>query len=130
MDRIVLVGHVLPVVVAVTEEEQACGLMNRGWPPPAMAFPYDEPKIRKFWMKNTPSPLDLVFCRGGEVISIVEGHPFSLDLIGPDEPSDLVVELPRNTSQKMGIVEGSPVKLVYSLLTLARRYELKLAKKS
>lgn len=130
LDTVILGTHKLPAIIALTEEEQARGLMYRSWPPPVMAFPYDDPKIRKFWMKNTPSPLDLVFCRKGEVITIVSGLPLSIDMIGPDEPSDLVIELPRGRASKLGIVQGTSAKIVYSLITLARRYEIKLSKKS
>lgn len=130
MDKLVINGQTLPILVALSDAEQARGLMWRAWPPPAMAFPYEAPLVRKFWMKDTECPLELLFCRQGKVLSVVAGQPFSLEFLGPDQPSDLVVELPKGSVKKFNIMEGSPVKLVYSLFTLARRYELKLAKLS
>ena len=129
MDRIIFGSHQLPTLVALTEEEQRIGLMKRNWPPPIMTFPYATAEVRKFWMKNTISPLDIVFCRAGLVISIVDGKPLSLNHVGPDEPSDLIVELPKGTAENLGIVRGTKTRLVYGLFTLAKKYEIQLSKK-
>lgn len=130
MDRVVFENHSLPTLVALTEEEQRIGLMRRPWPPPVMAFPYDEARVRKFWMKDTISPLDIVFCRAGRVVSIENGEPLCLKHVGPDEPCDLVIELPKGTAEKLGIAPGTKTRLVYGLFTLARKLEMKLSKKS
>lgn len=129
MDRIIFDNHILATLIALTEDEQRIGLMKRAWPPPVMAFPYEKAGVRKFWMKDTISPLDIVFCREGRVVSIVTGEPLSLKHVGPDIPSDLVVELPKGTAEKLGIVLGTKTRLVYGLLSLARKYELNLSKK-
>jgi len=122
MDIIVLGDQKLPTLVAITEDEQVRGLMYKTWPPPAMSFPFKHPKVTKFWMRNTISPLDIVFCRGSKVISIANGEPLSLKLVGPDEPSDLVVELPRGSAKRLGINAGSFVDLQLSTKTLAKKY--------
>lgn len=128
MDKIFFGNHELPTLIALTEDEQRIGLMKRPWPPPVMAFPYDTARIRKFWMKDTISPLDIVFCRAGQVLSIYNGEPLCLTHVGPDEPSDLVVELPRGTAKKLGITPGTKTRLVYGLFSLARKYEMRLSK--
>jgi len=108
-------------IVAVTPEEQENGLMFKSWPPPVMAFPYRTAAIRKFWMKNTPSPLDIVFCRGGFVVDIKHGKPYDCTLICPKEETDLVVELPHGTVEAYNISVGDPVSIKYSLDTIVKQ---------
>ncbi|MFA5758037.1 MAG: DUF192 domain-containing protein [Clostridia bacterium] len=104
-------GMVFQTVIAETEQEQQYGLMWKEWPPPIMSFPYSQASYHKFWMKNTISPLDIVFCRSGSVVGVFKGTPLSTELIGPNEPSDLVVEFPAGYADKYGIVIGSNVGL-------------------
>jgi uncharacterized membrane protein (UPF0127 family) len=102
----------LPTLLAITAEEQQQGLMYRDWPPPVMSFVYSAPSINRFWMHNTPSPLDIVFSLKGEVTSIHKGEPYSTKLIGDYKFSDLVVELPYGTCKKLGIVIGDSIQLI------------------
>ena len=48
---------------AITSEEKRIGLMNRTFlcHDCGMLFIYNDYKIRKFWMKNTLIPLDIIF---------------------------------------------------------------------
>lgn len=128
MDRVIFGNHQLSAIIALTEDEQQKGLMKHPWPPPVMAFPYDSARVRKFWMKDTPSPLDIVFCRAGRVLKILPGEPLCLTHVGPDLPSDLIVELPRGMAHNLDIVPGTKTKIVYGLFTLARKIEIKLLK--
>ena len=98
------------VLLAITAEEQERGLMHQKWPPPAMAFVYTKPKFSSFWMKNTPSPLDIVFCLDGKITKICKGEPYSTALIDGGL-SDLVVEFPCGTCNNCGIVVGSEINL-------------------
>lgn len=107
-------GHEFKSFVATSVEEQAVGLMNQPWPPPVMSFVYASPRINQFWMKNTPSPLDIVFALKGEVVAIKKGEPFSTQLIGDYNFSDLVIELPYGTCNKLGISAGDKVSFVNS----------------
>lgn len=93
--------NVFDTLIATSYEEQSRGLMYEPYPPPVMTFVYNYPKINKFWMKNTPSPLDIVFCCNNKIIDICKGIPFSTEIIGPDEPSDLVIEFPYGTMNKI-----------------------------
>jgi uncharacterized membrane protein (UPF0127 family) len=63
-------------------------------------------------MKNTPSPLDIIFCHNGQVIEICKGEPNSTKIVGGFNFSDLVVELPYGTAKKLDISVGSRVGLV------------------
>ena len=119
-DKITLGEHQFETLVAVSDEEQAIGLMFQKWPPPIMTFPFAKRSVRKFWMKNTPSPLDIVFVRANEIVGIETGEPMSTRCVGPDQPVDLVVELPAGTCEAKGITVGQLVKPKFSIQTVAR----------
>ena len=120
-DVISIKGQVFPTIVAVTESEQCKGLMYQKWPPPIMAFPYRRASLRKFWMKNVITPLDIVFCRGNCVVGIFKGEPFSTKLVGPDEPADFVVELPAGTAANLGLSVGDYVGFTPTEITVERQ---------
>ncbi len=119
-DEIIISGHRFPALVAITDKEHETGLMWRKWPPPVMIFPYKNATVRKFWMKNTLSPLDILFCRGNKIVDICYGEPLSTRMIGPDAPTDLVIELPHGTVKERGIRIGDQVRPVLSNKTIAR----------
>lgn len=104
-------NSVFPTLLAISAEEQAQGLMHQEWPPPVMSFIYDSPRYNRFWMKNTPSPLDIIFCNGGKISEICYGEPNSTRTIG-NGISDLVIELPYGTVDSAEIKIGQPVGLV------------------
>ena len=104
-------GIEIPTLLAISDIEQQTGLMYKKELPPSMSFVYDNPKINKFWMHNTPKALDIVFCKNGKIISIAKGEPFSTRLIGPDFPTDLVIEFPYGTCSDLQIKEGDEVSL-------------------
>ncbi len=125
-DRIKIGDYEFDTLVAITKEEHNTGLM---WKknPPIMSFPYDKPEIHKFWMQNTIAPLDIIFCRSNKIIDIQKGNPYSIDLIGPNEETDLVVELPLGTVKKYNIASGDSIELKYSIFTLSKKYAEKLS---
>lgn len=97
--------NVFPTLLAISNEEQSKGLMGQVWPPPIMSFIYTKSAVNKFWMKDTPSPLDIVFCHDGMVTQICKGEPFSTASIGNQSFSDLIIEFP------YGIVKSTGIKL-------------------
>lgn len=126
MDFIVFDQKVkIPTLLALSTQEQEVGLMFQKQPT-TMAFIYAKPGVHKFWMKNTPQPLDLVFCKKGFVVDIQCGAPFSLSLIGSDQiQSDLVVEMPYKFASIHGIKISDSVDLQYSLKSLAKKFAIK-----
>lgn len=104
-------GNVFDTLLAISEEEQSQGLMYQSWPPPVMSFLYPHPKLAQFWMKNTPSPLDIVFSCNGKITQICKGEPYSTAIVGDYDLSDLVVELPYGTVKKLGISQGSDIEI-------------------
>lgn len=110
---IVIIGeNVVETLLAYSEQEQSRGLMFVESPTPAMSFVYTEPRINKFWMQNTPSDLDIIFCLKNKISQIHRGRPFSTEAIGNNEFSDLVIELPYGSFHSMGLKIGTPVKII------------------
>lgn len=93
----------------ITKEEQQGGFQNNE-NPRCGVFPYLSCETRKFWMKDTPKDLDIVFCNDGVVVDICKGEALSEDLVGPNVSCDLVVEFPFGFCETFGIVVGDEVK--------------------
>lgn len=105
-------NQIFPTLLAISDDEQAQGLMGQVWPPPVMSFIYTEAKYNRFWMKNTPSPLDIIFCHDGQITQICKGEPYSTAMIGDYKLSDLVIEFPYGTVINSGVKLGHKVGLV------------------
>ncbi|WP_254784457.1 DUF192 domain-containing protein [Sphingomonas sp. OK281] len=111
-------AHAFTVESAKTEAEQARGLMFRTdlKPDGGMLFwPYPPtggaPVAANFWMKNTPSPLDILYIRAdGTIARIAENTvPFSEQPIPSGEPVGAVLELMGGRAAELGIAEGDLV---------------------
>jgi uncharacterized membrane protein (UPF0127 family) len=65
------------VEVARTPAEQQRGLMSRSSLPRdrGMLFVWRAPEVRRFWMKDTLIPLDLISIRNGRVVGIAHMTP-------------------------------------------------------
>ncbi|MCR5871696.1 MULTISPECIES: DUF192 domain-containing protein [unclassified Sphingomonas] len=111
--------HVFKVDVARTSEQQKQGLMFRTNIPAdgGMLFaPYPPegggPREASFWMKDTPSPLDIIFIRAdGTIATIAENTvPFSEDPVRSGEPVAAVLEINGGRAAELGISPGDKVK--------------------
>ena len=107
-------NNIFETLLAVSEEDQAKGLMYVEPPVPNMTFVYAQPKINFFWMKATKAPLDIIFCNGGKVSQICYGEPYSTRIIGDHKYSDLVIELPHGTVERSNIKIGQCAELLNS----------------
>lgn len=104
--------HRFAVEVAATPEQQECGMMYRERiaPRSGMIFPFDPPKDAAFWMKNTPSALDIIFIGpDNRVVSIGNGVPFSRELVPSGGLTAHVVELARGEAARIGLKPGDRV---------------------
>jgi len=110
--------HRFNVEQARTADEQEKGLMYRTDIPDdggMLFWPYppdgSAPRAASFWMKNTPSPLDIIFIRAdGTIARIAENTvPFSEDHVESGEPIGAVLELKGGRSSTLGIAEGDRV---------------------
>lgn len=106
--------HSFTVEVAASSLEQARGLMfrkeladNAG-----MIFPFPEPRIASFWMKNTVIPLDIIFVRADGTIESIAANtePYSMTPVASGAPVTAVLELRGGLSAQLGIVAGDKVK--------------------
>ena len=110
--------HRFRVEVAGTVATQAQGLMYRTdlsrdggmlfWPYPPDGGP---PRATGFWMKNTPTPLDIIFIRAdGTIARIAENTiPFSEEQVQSGEPVAAVLELVGGRAAELGVSEGDRV---------------------
>lgn len=110
--------HVFTAELAKTAAQQEKGLMYRTGmtPDQAMLFwPYPPtggaPQAASFWMKNTPTPLDIIFIRAdGTIAKIAENTvPFSETPIPSGEPVGAVLEIVGGRSADLGIAAGDKV---------------------
>jgi uncharacterized membrane protein (UPF0127 family) len=124
MDRIIVGENSIPILVAITEEDHEKGLMYRK-EPASMIFPYEKLAVRKFWMKNTYVPLDIIFCRAGKVVEICYGCPMDNTLVGPETPTDLVVEFPYGTSSALDLKIGDRIDVKLSNSTKLKQLSSK-----
>lgn len=104
--------------IARTAAEQERGLMFRTNIPQdgGMLFtPYPAdgpPREARFWMKNTPTALDIVFIRSdGTIARIAENAvPYSEETLVSGEPVAAVLELNAGVSARLGIKAGDKVR--------------------
>lgn len=111
-------SHVFKVDVARTAAEQQRGLMYRTDIPAdgGMLFaPYPAgggaPREASFWMKDTPTPLDIIFIRtDGTIAHIAENTiPLSEDPVRSGEPVAAVLEILGGKAAELGISPGDKV---------------------
>lgn len=110
--------HVFRAELAKSPAEQERGLMYRTdlQRDGGMLFsPYPAtggaPIPANFWMKNTPTPLDIIFIRAdGTIARIAENTvPFSEDMVPSGEPVAAVLELVGGRTAETGVSEGDRV---------------------
>ena len=101
---------VFDVEIARSDSEHSSGLMYRTDLPAnrAMLFAFQDDDQRYFWMKNTPSSLDILFvARDGTVLNIARDTvPFSTEPIPSDGDAGFVLEVLAGTTARLGIVPG------------------------
>ena len=111
--------HAFVVEPARTAAAQEKGLMFRTDIPKdgGMLFaPYPPegggPRDANFWMKNTPSSLDIIFIRAdGTIARIAENTvPFSETPVPSGEPVGAVLEINGGRASALGIAEGDKVR--------------------
>ena len=106
----------LRLAVAATEAQREHGLMNVPFVPAGQgmlfAFPGGD-ELRGFWMKDTITPLDMVFVRGDGVITMIAEN---VPATAPNTPENkiarrqavakYVIELGARESERIGLEPG------------------------
>lgn len=106
--------HRFLVEIADDEEERSRGLMFR---PPlpddrGMLFQFPDEAERSFWMRNTPSSLDIIYIAGdGRIVSIAANTtPYSEAGIPSYGPARGVLELRAGRAAEIGARPGDQVR--------------------
>lgn len=100
---------VVKAELAITEEEQTYGFMNRKNIPDGtgMLFIFKDDRIASFWMKNTPTPLSIAYIDySGKIKDIFDMTPFSLATIVSTGYVRYALEVPQGWFSKNGIKVG------------------------
>ncbi len=105
--------HLFKVELAVNEESQRKGLMNRLSLPAfqGMLFVFPKEQVVKMWMENTLISLDMLFInKEGKIIYIEHNAvPLSKKTLGPDTPVKSVLEIKGGASKELGIKIGDTI---------------------
>lgn len=110
-------GTIIQLEVARTPEQQAKGLMYRPHLPDnqGMLFQFSSPQPVRFWMKNVPVPLDMVFLQNGVVQYIEASAPpcprEPCPTYGPNVPIDMVIELRSGRAAELNLRDGDVIKI-------------------
>ncbi len=103
----------ISVEVADTPTRRERGLMYRNdlGADAGMLFLFPQDDDLRFWMKNTPLPLDMVFIDASRTIVgiVANTRPFSTQAVGVGKPSRYVLEVHAGYCTKHGITAGDKV---------------------
>ena len=114
--RMTIEDHPFEVWLAQTTRERTLGLMHvdadelrptldgaiRG-----MLFVFGGEQLHGFWMKDTPTPLDIAYMRAdGTIVKIHTMTPFDTSIYTSVEPAQFALEVPAGTFANLGISEG------------------------
>lgn len=101
--------------IATTPAERARGLMGRAplANDQAMLFVYPDEAPRAFWMKGTPSPLDIIFINAaGLIVSVAASAvPFDETPLPSAAPARYVLEVAAGRAEALGLRAGDRLKL-------------------
>jgi uncharacterized membrane protein (UPF0127 family) len=114
----------LSIEIALTPRQQEQGLMHRTdlKPGEGMIFPMLPARMANFWMKGTPTPLDLIFIRtDGSIERIAHGKPNDLTPLFVEIPVAGVLELRGGDAKRLGINEGDRIFWGHCITTLSAR---------
>lgn len=112
-------GTTIQLEVAKTPQQQEMGLMYRPALPDnrGMLFRFSSPQSIRFWMKNVPVALDMVFLQNGVVKYIQASAPGCASepcpTYGANTPIDKVIELRSGRAAELKLKVGDIVKIQF-----------------
>ena len=112
-----IAGETIELEVAQTPQQQSTGLMfrehledDRG-----MLFPFANERTARFWMKNVPISLDMIFLNGDRVVGIaIDVPPCETEpcpVYGPEALVDSVIELRGGRAEELGVEIGDRIEI-------------------
>jgi uncharacterized membrane protein (UPF0127 family) len=111
--RMQIGGRTFTLEIADEPIERETGLMRRDWmrSDHGRIFVFPDEAPRRFWMKNTRIPLDILFVdSGGRITAIGQMEPYTGEF-GTSRPSRYAIELNRGQAGKAGVKEGDALAL-------------------
>ncbi|NCO03143.1 MAG: DUF192 domain-containing protein [Alphaproteobacteria bacterium] len=106
--------HHFDIELALTQEQQAHGLMNRTQldDDKGMLFYFGEEREQAFWMKNTLIPLDMIFIKHNGRIHHIHENAIPKDLTPVKSMGSVagVLEINGGLSRQLGIEPGDTIK--------------------
>lgn len=99
---------------ALYPAEQQQGLMHRRdlGPNEGMIFIYKTPQVMSFWMRNTPTPLDIGFFNAEGVLQEVYPlHPFDETTVRSRKEAKYAIEMPRGWFSSHNVQPGSKLEV-------------------
>jgi uncharacterized membrane protein (UPF0127 family) len=106
----------IAIEIADDNYSRQMGLMYRYFIPDTlgMLFIFPDEAQRGFWMKNTPSPLDILYANANmEIVRIWENTlPYSEESIPSGEKAKYVIEVTAGFCSKHGIVKGDKFRYI------------------
>ena len=99
---------------AIHSAEQQRGLMHRRdlGPNDGMIFLYKAPQAMAFWMRNTPSALDIgYFDENGVLAEVYPLMPFDETAVRSRRPAKFALEMPQGWFQRHNVQPGSRLDL-------------------
>ncbi|HIK07363.1 MAG TPA: DUF192 domain-containing protein [Trichormus sp. M33_DOE_039] len=112
-------GTEIELEVAQTPDQQQLGLMYRPALPDNRGMLFQLPSAQpvRFWMKNVPVALDMVFLQNGVVKYIQTSAPPCASepcpTYGPNVAIDQVIELRSGRAQELNLKEGDSIKIEF-----------------
>lgn len=105
--------HEFRVEVAETAAERAQGLMGRTdlTPDDGMLFIFPQSGLQYFWMRNTPTSLDIIFIGSDYIVRSIAANtvPYSEEVISSEVPAKYVLEVLAGRAAELGIKPGDRV---------------------
>ncbi|TAE54734.1 MAG: DUF192 domain-containing protein [Nostocales cyanobacterium] len=112
-------GEKINLEVAETPQQQMMGLMYRPALPDdrGMLFVFPSAQPVRFWMKNVPVALDMVFLHEGEIKYIENSAPGCqkepCPTYGPNVPIDQVIELRAERAKELNLQVGDRISIKF-----------------
>ncbi len=114
--------YLIQAELATTSREQTQGMGGREFFPDGtgMLFVYNTPGERIFWMKRMRIPIDMLWIRHGQIVSVEHQVPPPSTMIrdkhlkryGRGIVADMVLELPAGYARRHSIHVGQSVRLI------------------
>lgn len=116
--QMTLAGKRFTLEVADDDAERMRGLMNRPTlgTDEGMIFIFPDAQRRKFWMKDTFLPLDIVYLdANGTILNIPALYPQDLTNVPSDGPAMFAIELNQGTADRIGLKPGDRIEIPAAL---------------